>query len=172
MTNNPIIIGIDPGYDRVGLSIGKKNNSNWELLDYHCIQTNRKDKLFARYAQIAAELEKLILKYEVTEASIESLFFFKNKSTALDVSEARGVIIATLLRHHIKISEYTPLQIKQSLTGYGRADKKSVEKMVRMELAIDGKIIDDTIDAMAIMICHECSRKLLKDSQQDKTKFS
>lgn len=164
MKNNPIIIGIDPGYDRVGISIGKKNNSTWEILDYHCIQTNRKERLFDRYAQIATELEELIVKNNVAEASIESLFFFKNKSTALDVSEARGVIIATLLRHKIKISEYTPLQIKQSLTGYGRADKKAVEKMVRMELAIDDKIIDDTIDAMAIMICHECSRKLQKEN--------
>ncbi len=164
MKNNPIIIGIDPGYDRVGIAIGRKNNSTWELLAYHCIQTNKKERLFDRYVQITTELEELITKNQVVEAGIESLFFFKNKSTALDVSEARGVIIATLLRHQIKISEYTPLQIKQSLTGYGRADKKAVEKMVKMELALEGKIIDDTIDAMATMICHECSRKLQKDN--------
>ncbi|MBU1033831.1 crossover junction endodeoxyribonuclease RuvC [Patescibacteria group bacterium] len=160
MKNNPIIIGIDPGYDRVGLAIGQKDGQSWQIMAHACIQTDKKNHLFARYAQIAEELEKLIVKYKVTEAGIESLFWFKNKSTALDVSEARGIIIATLLRQGIKISEYTPLQIKQSLTGYGRADKKAVEKMVRMELALEDKIIDDTIDALATMICHECSRKL------------
>ncbi len=164
MKNNPIIIGIDPGYDRVGVAVGQKNSKNWQLLTYKCIQTDKKAKLFDRYAQIAAELEELVTKHQVTEAGIESLFFFKNKSTALDVSEARGVIIATLMRQKIKIAEYTPLQIKQSLTGYGRADKKAVEKMVRMELTLEGKIIDDTIDALAIMICHECSRKLQKEN--------
>lgn len=160
--HSPIIIGIDPGYDRVGIAIGQKNGQAWQLLDYRCIQTNKKATLFSRYAQIATELEELVTKYQVEEAGIESLFWFKNQSTALDVSEARGVIIATLLRHQISISEYTPLQVKQSLTGYGRADKKAVEKMVRMELSLTGKIIDDTIDALAIMICHQCSRQMLR----------
>ena len=160
MKNNPIIVGIDPGYDRVGVAIGQKNGSTWQILAHTCIQTNKKSHLFKRYQQIAEELESLITKHQVTEAGIESIFWNKNQSTALDVSEARGVIIATLLRHQIKISEYTPLQIKQSLTGYGRADKKAVEKMVRMELTLEGKIIDDAIDALATMICHECSRKI------------
>jgi crossover junction endodeoxyribonuclease RuvC len=108
------------------------------------------------------ELEQLLDTYQVTEAGIESLFWFKNKSTALDVSEARGVIIATLLRHQIKISEYTPLQIKQSVTGYGRADKQAVEKMVRLELSLTDTIIDDTIDALAAMICHQAARRQLQ----------
>ena len=160
MKNNPIIVGIDPGYDRVGIAIGQKNGNTWQVLAHTCIQTDKKAHLFQRYEQIAQELEALLTKYQVTEAGIESLFWFKNQSTALDVSEARGVIIATLLRQGVKIAEYTPLQIKQSLTGYGRADKKAVEKMVRMELSLSGKIMDDTIDALAAMICHECSRKL------------
>lgn len=164
MKNNPIIVGIDPGYDRVGIAIGQKNGSKWQVFAHTCIQTDKKAHLFKRYEQIAEELELLITKYQVTEAGIESLFWFKNQSTALDVSEARGVIIATLLRHQVKIAEYTPLQIKQSLTGYGRADKKAVEKMVRMELVLEGKIIDDAIDALATMICHECSRKMQKEN--------
>lgn len=159
MKNDPIIIGVDPGYDRIGFAIGQKIAKSWQVLDYQCIQTNKKERLFKRYEQIVFELEKAIVKNKVAEAGIESLFWFKNQSTALNVSEARGVIIATLLRHNIKVFEYTPLQIKQSLTGYGRADKKAVEKMVRMELSITEKAIDDTIDALAIMICHECSRK-------------
>ena len=164
MKNNPIIVGIDPGYDRIGVAIGQKNDSRWLVLTYTCIQTNKKAKLFARYAQIAQELEALLIKHQVTEAAIESLFWFKNQSTALDVSEARGIIIATLLRQQIKIAEYTPLQIKQSLTGYGRADKKAVEKMVRMELSLTDQIMDDTIDALAVMICHECVRKMQKEN--------
>ena len=162
MTTSPIIIGIDPGYDRVGLAIGCKTGAAWQLHDYRCIQTDKKATLFARYEQIMQELEQLLDTYQVTEAGIESLFWFKNKSTALDVSEARGVIIATLLRHQIKISEYTPLQIKQSVTGYGRADKQAVEKMVRLELSLTDTIIDDTIDALAAMICHQAARRQLQ----------
>lgn len=160
MIKSPIIIGIDPGYDRVGLAVGQKVGKTWHILHQSCIQTNAKAELFERYRQISQELAALLGKYRVSEASIESLFWFKNQTTALPVSEARGVIIAELLRHQVQISEYTPLQIKQSLTGYGRADKKAVEKMVRAELTLEEKIIDDTIDALAAMICHQASRKL------------
>jgi crossover junction endodeoxyribonuclease RuvC len=163
MKNNPIIVGIDRAMIG-GCSYWPKNDSKWSVLTYTCIQTDKKAKLFARYAQITQELEALLIKYQVTEAGIESLFWFKNQSTALDVSEARGVIIATLLRQKIKIAEYTPLQIKQSLTGYGRADKKAVEKMVRRELSLTDQIMDDTIDALAAMICHDCSRKMQKEN--------
>lgn len=159
MATNPIIIGIDPGYDRVGLAIGRKIAANWQLLEYCCLQTDKKQTLFERYRQIAQELEQLLLTHSVEEAAIESLFWFKNKSTALNVSEARGVIIATLLRHQVQISEYTPLQIKQSVTGYGHADKQAVEKMVRLELSLTDTIIDDTIDALATMICHQAARR-------------
>jgi crossover junction endodeoxyribonuclease RuvC len=165
MTKNPIIIGIDPGYDRVGIAIGQKTGKTWQILHQGCIQTNSKDQLFERYRQISQELDALLSKYQVSEAGIESLFWFKNQTTALPVSEARGVILAELLRHQVQISEYTPLQIKQSLTGYGRADKKAVEKMVRAELTLEEKIIDDTIDALAAMICHQASRKLQKTKQ-------
>jgi crossover junction endodeoxyribonuclease RuvC len=162
MSTNPIIIGIDPGYDRVGLAIGQKSGEKWQLLAYQCIQTDKKADLFKRYKEISDQLDVLLEKYQVQEAGIESLFWFKNQSTALDVSEARGVILSSLFRHSVKIAQYTPLQIKQSLTGYGRADKKAVEKMVRLELNLEGPVIDDTIDALAVMICHECSRKLNK----------
>lgn len=162
MSTNPIIIGIDPGYDRVGVAIGQKNTDGWHLLTYQCIQTDKKAELFKRYQEISEQLDTLLEKHQVQEAGIESLFWFKNQSTALDVSEARGVILASLFRHKVKIAQYTPLQIKQSLTGYGRADKKAVEKMVRLELNLEESIIDDTIDALAIMICHQCSRKTNK----------
>ena len=105
-----------------------------------------------------------ILKNPPEEAAIESLFWFRNKSTALHVSEARGIVISLFLQAGVKISEYTPLQIKQSVTGYGRADKKAVEKMVRTELNLARQkspaILDDTIDAMALLICHQTCRQL------------
>lgn len=160
MAKNPIIIGIDPGYDRIGLAIGHKQANSWHILAYECLETDRRLSLFDRYRQISKHLDQLLTIHQPQEAAIESLFWFKNQSTALHVSEARGVILAGLLAHGITVSEYTPLQIKQSLTGYGRADKKSVEKMVRLELALPDKIIDDTIDALALMVCHQAARTL------------
>lgn len=160
MATSPIIIGIDPGYDRIGLAIGQKHAATWQILAYECLETNRKLDLFTRYQQISTRLDQLLTIHQPQEAAIESLFWFKNQSTALHVSEARGVILAGLLAHGITISEYTPLQIKQSLTGYGRADKKAVEKMVRLELQLTEKIIDDTIDALALMVCHQAARVL------------
>ena len=160
MSKNPIIIGIDPGYDRVGWAIGQKVNNQWSILEHGCVQTDKKANLMDRYQQIIDELTVAIQKHQPNEAAIESLFWFRNKTTALHVSEARGLVITLFLQSGIKINEYTPLQIKQSLTGYGRADKKAVEKMVRTELNLKGKIIDDTIDALALVICHQTSRKL------------
>lgn len=160
--SNPLIIGIDPGYDRIGIAVGCKEKSIWRVLLYHCVETDRKAKLFDRYQQIILELKAILDQYPIQEAAIESLFWFKNQSTALHVSEARGVIIAELLSHGITITEYTPLQVKQSVAGYGRADKKAVAKMVQLELNIQEKMIDDTVDALALMICHQSSQKLNK----------
>ncbi|NMA29495.1 MAG: crossover junction endodeoxyribonuclease RuvC, partial [Candidatus Pacebacteria bacterium] len=119
-----------------------------------------------RYQQILEDLTAIIQRHQPQEAAIETLFWFKNQSTAMQVSEARGLILATLLKAGLKISQYTPLQIKQAVTGYGRADKKAVEKMVRLELAIDQnsakEILDDTFDALALLLCHQASRKLKK----------
>jgi crossover junction endodeoxyribonuclease RuvC len=161
---NPIIIAIDPGYDRLGWAVAQQQNKVWQLFDYGCIITQRDSQLDQRYQQILQDLAKIVDKYQPQEAAIETLFWFKNQTTAMKVSEARGLILATLLQAGLKISQYTPLQIKQSVTGYGRATKKAVEKMVRLELAIDQKrakdILDDTFDALALLICHQASRKL------------
>ena len=163
---NPIIIGIDPGYDRLGWAVAQKNPGAWHIFDQGCIVTDRQQEIEQRFQQILDELSAIIQRYQPQEAAVESLFWFKNQSSAMKVSEARGLIIANLLDAGIKISQYTPLQIKQAITGYGRADKKAVEKMVRLELAIDQNqaknIIDDTFDALALVICHQASRKLKK----------
>jgi crossover junction endodeoxyribonuclease RuvC len=163
---NPIIIGIDPGYDRLGWAVAQCGSGGWQIFEHGCIITDRQGKIEQRYQQILEDLTAIIERHHPDEAAIETLFWFKNQSTAMQVSEARGLILATLLKAGLKISQYTPLQIKQAVTGYGRADKKAVEKMVRLELAIDQNrakdILDDTFDALALILCHQASRKLKK----------
>jgi len=149
------VLGIDPGYDRLGWAIATIDNSSCSVLDYGCIQTKKTEDLFTRYSDLEKQLEKVVEKFQPSVAAIESLFFFKNKTTALKVSEARGVVIISLIKRKIKIFEYTPLQIKETVTGFGRADKKAVEKMVRMELGLKKhKVIDDAIDALAVIMTH------------------
>ena len=154
------ILGLDPGYDRLGWAIGIIENDQWKIIKLGCIQTNRKDELFSRYKDLSDQLKVVIANNRPTVASIESLFFFKNKKTALKVSESRGVVLGVLLDNKIPIYEYTPLQIKQAVTGYGKADKKAVEKMVRMEFKnFKAKIIDDAIDALAVAMTHVIRNK-------------
>lgn len=156
------IIGIDPGYDRLGWAVGTPTGNSWKDLHFGCITTPSTISLFDRYQIIHQELSQIIEAYKPTVGSIESLFFFKNQKTALKVSEARGVILNTCFIQKIKMYEFTPLQIKQAVTGYGRADKKSVEKMVRLQLKLTHeKVIDDAIDALAIMMTYQAQHKLV-----------
>jgi crossover junction endodeoxyribonuclease RuvC len=131
-----------------------------------CIQTSKDWSLTERYTEIDKQLSAIITKHTPSEAALESLFFFKNITTAMHVSEARGVILSSLLRHQVTCFEYTPLQVKQSVTGYGRADKSAVERMVEMQLGSQmkelkkPKLLDDTLDAIAVALTHGASRKL------------
>ena len=147
------VIAFDPGYDRLGWAVGKVISGKLQVTSYGCIRTDKNLKLFSRYEIIINELNKLIKKYQPTQAAIESLFFFSNQKTALKVAEVRGIIFSCLIQKNISIVEYTPLQIKQAVTGYGRADKKAVEKMVRLQLQIptSEKLIDDTLDALGVL---------------------
>ncbi|MFH2118349.1 MAG: crossover junction endodeoxyribonuclease RuvC [Candidatus Paceibacterota bacterium] len=157
------ILGIDPGYDRMGWAVGTAQAQNWSHLFHGCIETSKDLPLIERYRIINRELKEIIQQHRPSVAVIESLFFFKNQKTALKVSEARGVIINTCLNQNLKIAEFTPLQIKQAVTGYGRADKASVDKMVRLQLKLtDQKIIDDAMDALAVMMTYQTQMKLLK----------
>lgn len=158
-----IILGIDPGYDRLGWAIVNYDQKN-PSVKLACIETNRQLNLFDRYQQIARELQIIIENYSPSIAVIESLFFFKNQKTALKVAEARGVEISILLSNHLKIFEYTPLQIKETVTGYGRASKKAVEKMLRLEFkTLEINILDDALDALAIVLTHHIrSKNLIK----------
>jgi crossover junction endodeoxyribonuclease RuvC len=155
----PRILAIDPGYDRVGWAIGQAEGAKPQLEFCGLITTDKKAVLFDRYKEIDTELSAVISQYQPTELSIESLFFFKNAKTALKVSEARGVILSAALRQGVQVTEYTPLQVKQAVTGYGRASKEELDKMVKLQLKIEtAQLIDDTVDAIGLYITHFYSR--------------
>jgi crossover junction endodeoxyribonuclease RuvC len=155
-----IIIALDPGYDRCGYAIGLLEGNKKTILDFGIISTDKNLSLYLRFQQLSDQLDALLTKFQPQEAAMENLFLQKNHKTALSVSEARGVIMSCFFRAHLTLAQYTPLQIKQATTGFGRADKKAVEKMVRLELHLppERKIIDDTIDALACFLTHCASR--------------
>lgn len=153
--NVPLTIAIDPGYDRVGWAVGSCQRGQFIINGYGLIQTNKTQTIFERYSQVETELETILLTYRPQQAAMESLFFSKNQTTAMRVAEVRGLLLASLLRHQITCYEYNPGSIKLAITGYGKADKKAVEKMVRLELKLESeKLIDDTLDALAILVTH------------------
>ena len=154
------ILGIDPGFGRVGYGIIEYKNNKYRPVEYGCITTGAGEKLSTRLKRIHEDLEDILSRYNIDEASVESLFFNTNITTGIQVAEARGVILLTLEEHNINISEYTPLQVKQALIGYGRADKIQIKNMVKELLKLE-KVpkLDDTTDALAIAICHANSCK-------------
>jgi crossover junction endodeoxyribonuclease RuvC len=155
------ILGIDPGYDRVGWAIGQVNKGQLNLLQFGSILTKKSEELVERYRQIDEELQKILNEFHPQEAAVETLFFSKNQKTAMHVSEARGVIISSLLRGNVQFFEYNPLQMKQAITGYGKAEKSAVDKMLRLQFHLGSeKILDDVMDAIGMMVTHAASRKM------------
>ena len=149
------ILGIDPGMALIGYGIIEINKNEVNLVTSGSIRTSKELTVPARLAEIMTDMTELLKIYSPEVVSVEDLFFFKNQKTIIPVAQARGVILATIEQAGIPIYEYTPMQVKQVLTGYGRASKKEVENMVR--LAITNKELpklDDTVDAIAIAICH------------------
>ena len=152
------ILGIDPGMAIVGYGIIDINGGNIELIASGSIQTNKTLPDSKRLLEIYNDLSKIIDEYRPDCASVEQLFFFKNQKTIIPVAEARGVILTVLEKFNIPTFSYTPMEVKQVLTGYGRADKKEVERMVKLTLNTESlPKLDDTIDAIAIAICHNRS---------------
>ena len=126
------ILGIDPGMAIVGYGMIGVENDNIELLTSGSIQTDKKKSDSKRLLEIYNDLSEIVEKYKPDCASVEQLFFFKNQKTIIPVAEARGVILTVLEKYNIPTYSYTPMEVKQVLTGYGRADKKEVEQMVRL----------------------------------------
>ncbi len=149
------ILGIDPGIGIVGYSLVEFDGENSVLLYSGSIQTQKNSKESARLLEIWEDMNTIIDKYKPDCSAIEKLFFFRNRTTVMPVAHARGVILTALEKYKIPIYEYTPMEVKQVLTGYGRADKKEVEQMVKFSLGVENlPKLDDTVDSIAIAICH------------------
>lgn len=152
-----IILGIDPGTATTGYGVidyKKKNKKQIVCLDYGIIQTSPKQTVGERLIQLNFDLNEIIKKYKPELAAVESLFFFKNLKTAMPVSQARGIIIYTLSKKNVPFVEVTPQQAKTSVTGYGKATKNQVQKMVQQLLYLEEMPKpDDAADALAIAIC-------------------
>ena len=150
-----IILGIDPGLATIGWGIIESVRGKMRPLAYGAITTPAHTDIEARLLMIQHDMEELIGKYKPDEMAIEELFFNTNITTGIAVAEARGVILCTAHKLGVRISEYTPLQVKQAVVGYGKAEKHQVIAMVTslLKLAKPPKP-DDTADALAIAICH------------------
>lgn len=156
------ILGIDPGTATVGWAIIEEEQGKITPIDYGHISTSPTKHPSERLYEIASDLTEIIKKHKPDEASVEELFFFKNVKTVIAVAQARGAILLTLEGLRVRMFEYTPLQVKQSLTGYGRAEKKQVQMMVKNILKLrEIPKPDDTADALALALCHSNSRKML-----------
>lgn len=148
-----VILGIDPGTSIVGFGVIRKKSGGFVCEDYGCIKTAPKTSNTEKLLTIEKKLDDLIKKIQPDKIAVEKLFFFKNIKTAVEVAQARGVILAVCARNNKTIYEFTPLQIKQAVSCYGRADKKQVQKMVKLILNLkDLPKPDDAADALACAI--------------------
>ncbi len=157
-----VIVGFDPGLATLGYGVIQTDkNGKAEMLDYGIVSTPKTENLAVRLCMLEKGVKQIIAKFKPDQIAIEELFFAKNVTTGIKVAEARGVILLTAIKECGNIFEYTPLQIKQALTGYGRADKNQIQQMVKTFLRL--KAIprpDDAADALAVALCHAQTNKL------------
>ena len=152
---NMKIMGIDPGVARVGFAFVEKNGHHVQPIQYGVIETPANTDHNDRLLTIFDTLHALIEKFTPDAMAIEKLFFNSNVTTAIAVGQARGVMLLAARQHQLEIAEYTPLQVKQAICGYGQAEKKQVQEMVRRLLNLSQiPKPDDAADALAIAICH------------------
>lgn len=149
------IIGIDPGYAIVGYGVVDYKNMSFTTLDYGAILTEAGMPFNKRLVKIYDEFTELLIKHKPEAVSVEKLFFTTNQKTAIDVAQARGLILLAAEQQNIPVFEYTPLQVKQAVVGYGKAQKAQVMDMTKRLLKLkEVPKPDDTADALAIAICH------------------
>lgn len=148
------ILGIDPGLATTGWAVVDFNNNNDpEVVDFGCISTKKGLSVSTRLLEIYQDMEELIAKFEPDLAGVETLIFYNNAKTAMSVGEARGVIRLALEKNNIPIKEFTPLQVKSAVTGYGKADKKQVQENIKVLCSLENiPKPDDAADAIAIAI--------------------
>ncbi len=156
-----LIMGIDPGIAISGYGFLKKNDIDIEVLEYGVLTTDAKDTVPERLKHIFKGYTELMTRYKPSAVAIEELFFNKNAKTIINVGQARGIAILAAALLDIDVFEYTPLQVKQSVVGYGRADKIQVQDMIRLILKLrERPRPDDAADALAVALCHIHSNKL------------
>ncbi len=159
-----IILGIDPGYALVGFGVIEKTANSVKMLDYGVIETFKNERMCDRITKVYKGVTMLIEKYKPDAFAIEELFFKNNQKTAINVAMARGVTLLSATQHmgSDNLFEYTPLQIKQALTGNGRAEKSQVQYMVKAILNLKNiPKPDDAADALAVALCHSQTNTLL-----------
>ncbi len=160
------ILGIDPGTATTGWAIVEEVKKNPRLVACGCVNTSKFKSDADRLVEIGKDIGTILKKFKPAEAAIEDIFFSKNLKTAVTVAQARGVILYEIKKSGVPLFAYTPLQVKQALTGYGRAEKKQMQIMVKNVLKL--KCVpkpDDAADAAAIAICHLNSRHTIHVTQ-------
>ena len=150
-----LILGIDPGLATIGFGFVQKNGQNYRAVEYGAIITKPHRMIETRLAEIYDEMSELLRRHLPDCMAVEELFFNNNTTTAIDVAMARGVILLAANKAGVDIYEYTPLEVKSSVAGYGRAEKSQVQYMVRLMLGLkETPKPDDTADALALALCH------------------
>ncbi len=158
--NTRIILGIDPGYDRLGIALIEKTGSKDVLIHSECLQTSSKDDIYTRLYYVGRKISSVLDDFQPTELAIENLFITKNQKTAMRVSEARGIILYECKKREIAINEYTPMEIKSAICGDGTSDKIRIIKMIHMLIKPTKKILlDDEYDAIAVALTHSAIQK-------------
>ena len=174
MEINMRILGIDPGYAIVGYGVIEFSGSRYYAIDYGVITTTANTPFPQRLQEIYNGMVSIIIRSNPDALSIERLYFQNNQKTAIDVAQARGVILLSAQNNNLPISEYTPLQVKTAVTGYGQAHKQQVMEMTRRLLKLESvPKPDDTADALAIAICHvQTSGTKLRDMLNSRNKLN
>jgi crossover junction endodeoxyribonuclease RuvC len=150
-----IIVGVDPGFAIVGYGVLRYEGNKFTTLDYGCVTTGPKTPFAERLLEIYESLGGILEKYKPDSAAVEALYFNTNTKTALNVAHGRGAVLLAAAKRFIPIAEYTPLQVKMAVTGYGRGDKAQIQHMVRTILNLsETPKPDDVADALAVAICH------------------
>ncbi len=148
------LLGIDPGTSLIGYGVIDVTGKNYQAVDYGAFRTASNINNAQRVKTVFDFFDKLIKKHHPDQVALESLFFFKNAKTVIKVSEIRGVLMLVAAANGVEIREFTPLQVKQAVSGYGRAEKKQIQKMVKMILSLkEEPEPDDVADALALAIC-------------------
>lgn len=148
------ILGIDPGFDRVGVCILDKEDNQYKYIFSCLISTSKEQDLYHRILEIQSDLAEIIKKFRPDKAVIEKVFFSNNQKTAIDVAQSRGVICLECVKNGIEVLDVSPSQMKLAITGDGKASKEQVKEMVfrQLKLKASGKLIDDSIDAIAMCL--------------------